>query len=426
MLLEPVLNTLLLLALGSCGWLLFKVLHLPAAALLGTIAAIGALRIAGLELPVSPPLLSPLVQVLVGIFVGARVTGEALKELKELLRPALIIVAWALSVIFPLGLLLYRFTSLDLYTGILSSSIGGLPEMTILALETGADVAAVIVMQMARMIATVVVFPFVVHRQWALPGAGKESAAACSSAGSSGTAGNPCGRSGAGGPPSPSPGGLYGSPEKAAPTTAATAAGESEVNRNSGVQPHLKPTPPRQKGNGREGPAGGDAPLASAARFASTLIIATGGALLFYFLGVPAGAMVGSMLFTAAASARGLEVKSPSPGLFGLMLVGVGIMVSDNISPETMEVLLSGGLVLPLIISTLVILGSSFLVAFLISRSEEWDLPTSFLAAAPGGFSVMTALALSSGRNPLRVSMLHLCRLVALKTVVPLALMFLA
>jgi uncharacterized membrane protein AbrB (regulator of aidB expression) len=46
------------------------------------------------------------------------------------------------------------------------------------------------------------------------------------------------------------------------------------------------------------------------------------------------------------------------------------------------------------------------------------------LAAAPAGFSVMTALAVDYDKDPFRVSMTHLCRLLAVKTIVPFVFMF--
>jgi uncharacterized membrane protein AbrB (regulator of aidB expression) len=47
------------------------------------------------------------------------------------------------------------------------------------------------------------------------------------------------------------------------------------------------------------------------------------------------------------------------------------------------------------------------------------------LAAAPGGFTIMTVLAVKYNKNPFQVSMLHLVRLLAIKSVVPLVFLFL-
>jgi len=67
---------------------------------------------------------------------------------------------------------------------------------------------------------------------------------------------------------------------------------------------------------------------------------------------------------------------------------------------------------------------TALVVAVLIQRMAGWDLPLSLLAAAPGGFTVMTAIAIHYGYDPFRVSMVHLARLLAIKTVVPVVFAF--
>jgi len=53
--------------------------------------------------------------------------------------------------VFLLGVLLRSTTSLDLYTSLLSSSLGGLSGMTVIALASGADVTVVVIMQTFRL-----------------------------------------------------------------------------------------------------------------------------------------------------------------------------------------------------------------------------------------------------------------------------------
>jgi len=64
-------------------------------------------------------------------------------------------------------------------------------------------------------------------------------------------------------------------------------------------------------------------------------------------------------------------------------------------------------------------------VAWIIHRLTGWDLPTSLLAAAPGGFTVMTALAIKHDLDPVKISMLHLCRLFTIKMFIPFIFMWL-
>lgn len=357
------LDFLVLFALGLLGWGVFALLRAPVPPLLGTLAVIGTLRALEVPIPDSPQYISTIVQVVLGIYIGAKVTRDTVRELKSLVVPAAVISLWALTVIFFFGWLLSRLTWLDTYTAILSSSIGGLPEMMVLSMATGADLAVVLVMQTFRMLATVAVFPLL-FTKWFAP-----------------------------------------------------------------AQATANPAPDSGKRRQRQGKG-----VAWQEIFAYltqkpqlllfTLAVAAAGGWALTALGVPAGVMVGGMLAVAAASVAGLPVRPLHPRLFSPLLVAVGIMVSDNFGPDTAQTLLSGSLLWPVLLSTLLIFLSSLAIAWAIHRLSGWDMATSFLAAAPGGFTVMTTLAIRYNKDPFRVSMLHLCRLMAIKSVVPLVFMF--
>jgi len=145
-------DTAILFFLGICGWMLFSIFNFPAAPILGTLTLIGVLRIIGYSLPPSPDYIFLLVQITLGLSAGTKITKESLKEIRIMILPASIIVIWTLSMVFLLGILLRVTTSLDLYTSLLSSSMGGLSGMTIIALASGADVTVVVIMQTFRMV----------------------------------------------------------------------------------------------------------------------------------------------------------------------------------------------------------------------------------------------------------------------------------
>ena len=91
---------MLLFAIGLTGWGIFYRLHLPVAPLLGTMAVLTMLRAIGLNLPFSAPFLLPLTQGLLGLYVGTKVTKEAVRDIKNILGSAVIIVLWSLTIIF--------------------------------------------------------------------------------------------------------------------------------------------------------------------------------------------------------------------------------------------------------------------------------------------------------------------------------------
>ncbi len=368
---ETAIDLLILFLLGSLGWALFTPLKVPAAAILGTIAVVGTLRIAGYPLPVLPEFFSPAVQVFLGIFVGAKVTRETVDQLKVMIPPALLIVIWALGLVFVMGYFISRITYLDPVTAILSSSVGGLPEMTVIGLDTNADIPAMVTIKLVRMLATVFTFPFLVKLVV------KNEVVVNN---------NPVNN------------------EQVAENS----------NRNLSLKEKLKNIINIDL----------TALLNSIRLSLLSLGIAAAGGLLFLNLGVPAGGMVGSMFFVAAASLLGVPIITLSPRVFDIMLIGVGLMVADNLVPETVDTFLTDGIIVPIIISTAIVFITSFLVAFAIHKLAGWDFTTSFLAAAPGGFMIMTTLAIKYNKDPFRISILHLCRLLSIKSVVPFVFMF--
>ncbi len=383
---------LILFFFGIMGWYVFALLRAPVAPLLGAFTVLGIMRATGIDLPASPFYLSPAVQMTVGLFVGSQITPQTVRELKTLIMPALIIAAWALGVVFVIGGFLARVTHLDLYTAMLSSSMGGLPEMAVLAIATNTEVAVVIAMFTFRLVFSVFAFPLI-FRYW-IASDDMEN-----------------GEKQQGIPSTETNGKLF--DIRAVP---------GMLMRNNSRQHtiarcrelitlvlniKLKAVPIRQL-----------------SRLLFPFAMAGSGAFILHQLGVPAGIMVGAMLFSVIASLAGARVQFRSPVVFGMLLVGVGIMIADNISTGTLEVLLYSNLAWPMLLSTLLIVLSSFLVAYVIHKVSGWDYPTSFLAAAPAGLTVMTTLALTYGKNPLHVSTLQLCRLIVLKTAVPLIFMF--
>ena len=368
-------DLLLLFLLGSIGWALLTPLKVPAAALLGTILVVGTLRISGFPLPLAPGFFSFAIQVFLGLFVGSKVTRDTLNQLQKMIPPALLIVCWALTLVFGMGYFISQVTYLDPVTAILSSSVGGLPEMTVIGLDTNADVPTMITIKLIRMLATIFIFPFLVKVVVK----------------------------------NDQPGNDILNPQ--------AASAEKDISNVKNNKPVLSKTLDSIRA------LDGKIIINSIRLNLLSLAIATAGGLLFVNLGVPAGGMVGSMFFIASASLLGAPVITPSPKVFGFMLVGVGLMVADNLTPETIDTFLTDGIMVPVIISTSLVFLSSFLVAYLIHKMVGWDFTTSFLAAAPGGFTIMTTLALKYGKDPFRVSILHLCRLLAIKSIVPFVFM---
>ncbi len=391
MVLDIIIDIAILFGLGLGGWFLLSLVRMPAAELIGPVVVIGALRASAVDLPTSPDFLFPVAQIVIGIFVGSMLNKAALRELKPMALSALVIIAWALSVVFVAGFFLARYSALDLYTAMLSASMGGLPEITVIALASGAGVTVIMVMQMIRMLLTVLLFPLLL--KWM---EGREKSAA------GGQAGTPDSSSG--------------NEQEAAGRSGAEADRAQEISWRRRIRAALS----------REAVSNFSFSLRESwLRVTATLLVAAAGGLLLQSVGVPAGLLVGSTVFVAAVSVAGLPVSRLSTRLLDLLLVFIGITVADNISMETLVVIIDPAFLLPILVTTAGMFASSFGVAWIIFRLTGWDFPTSFLAAAPGGFTVMTALAIKHNRDPFKVSMLHLCRLLSINIFIPFVFMYL-
>jgi membrane AbrB-like protein len=327
------------------------------------------------------------------LHIGGGLTREATKKLKEMLIPILIVITWALTILFLLGGILEKITFLDLKTAILSSSIGGLPEMTVLALATNADVSIIVIAQSFRMIGTLIVLPLII--QFMVAKEGKK--------------------------------------EIIKETNRKENTKESVICIKTLFFKKFKNLYANIINNARKAMS----PIQYFSSFFHkgtirtwklgflTLAIALVGGSIFYKIGVPAGIMVGATFFIAAASILGIEVKTPPQGFIGVVQIGLGLEVSKNISVSTFEILTSGKLLVTLLFLTLIIGISSFIIASIVHKITKWDFVTCLMACAPAGFTVMVALAIDYGKNSIQVTMLHMFRVLSIKICVPVLFMLL-
>lgn len=403
---ETLFDLIILFAAGLTGWAVFKKLNFPAPEILGPIVLIGTLRALQVDLPQAPSFLFPAAQVVIGVFIGSMLDKNAVRELKSMIPAIVIIVAWSTSLIIIIGFLLMRYSSLDLQTALLSTSVGGLPEISVLAVASNANIAVIIVMQMVRMLLTVAFFPFLIKRlqekKDIIPG--KK------------LTGNQVGGGNS----------LFKVVENDQKDNSGNTE-QAKIQQPAGKR--LSPETLREmaglfikKLNSRKNQL---TIHGSLFRFISTLGVATAGGLMLNYLQVPAGLMVGSTLFVTLVSTAGMPIYKVPKIAFRLLIITIGINLADNIVPETLSTLARLEFVLPIIIVTATIFASSLGIAYLIHRITGWDYSTCILASAPGGFTVMTALAIQQGLDPFRVSILHVCRLISIKMLLPLIFMIL-
>jgi membrane AbrB-like protein len=155
------LKTFETLGIGAAGGLLFLWAGLPGGLISGAMTAVGIAALAGRPLIV-PPLLTQTVLVLLGISLGSLVSRQLIQHVSSYpLTIGLLALATFCST-FGSSLYLQRVHGWDSTSALLAGSPGALSQITILAVEKGADVAGIAVVQTMRVIILTAALPLLV------------------------------------------------------------------------------------------------------------------------------------------------------------------------------------------------------------------------------------------------------------------------
>ncbi|MDO9508463.1 MAG: AbrB family transcriptional regulator [Thermovirgaceae bacterium] len=153
------LDFLHLLAVGVPGWLLFRLLRVPAPIMMGAMLSAGFFAVKGWGVPQVPLGANLVFQIILGLFIGVRFTREAGAEFKKSVGVALLAGVWWITLPLGLGWFVSAWFGLDLPTSILGTVPGGIAEMSIMALSMNANAALVALMQFFRVTSVLIGMP---------------------------------------------------------------------------------------------------------------------------------------------------------------------------------------------------------------------------------------------------------------------------
>lgn len=359
-------NLALLLAIAVPGWLVFLRLRMPGAPILGAMAAVGLSQVAGLAPGPQPQWLQPSLQVVVGTFIGLRVRADTRQRLAGLAPVAALVSAWWLAAAFASGYLLYWLTRLDLLTALLGSTPGGISEMGLLALHFRADAGSVALLQFFRVTLVLAVVPLMGPRLF-----------------------------------------------PALARLAGAGVGAGTLARAGATAAEVTPTRP-------EPPPEVACPVAWTSRlllYGRTLAVAIAGGMGLEAAGFPAGGLVGSMLAVGGLRAAGVACAGFPEDVRNVAQVGLGGLIGLGFTAEVVGSL--GHMILPVAVLTAAMLAFGFALAAITHRMTGWDLMTCVLATSAGGLTNISAIAEDLGADPVRVTLLHVVRLVTIVAVLP-------
>lgn len=153
-----------------------------------------------------------------------------------------------------------------------------------------------------------------------------------------------------------------------------------------------------------------------AVQLATTLAIGTVGGLLFAWLGVPAGAMIGSMLFVAAFSASTDRAYYPS-SLRGYTQIAAGVYVGMRMDRASFFTL--PDLIVPALILIVSVFIFAFLTGYVMHRATKIPICTALMASTPGGLQEMSILADELGLDAPTIALFHTSRLMFVIAIFP-------
>lgn len=135
-------------------------------------------------------------------------------------------------------------------------------------------------------------------------------------------------------------------------------------------------------------------------------------------IGLPQGALLGSLLLIAVINASGvMKVGTlPTPLLF-VMYVLIGVELASRVDRSTLSAL--GRAWLPAILFVAALMIVTVLFSLLISKFFGLDLATSLFGTSPGAISGITTMGSSFGANVPVVVALHTLRVTVLVFAIP-------
>lgn len=156
-------------------------------------------------------------------------------------------------------------------------------------------------------------------------------------------------------------------------------------------------------------------------RFLPTLMLGLIGGGLAYWLKLPLPWLLGAMIATTGFSLAGVPLKSPSKSRKAVLVI-IGVMLGSAFTPDMInEVTLWGVSFVIMLISTAVMMAFSVWFSYRVAK-HPWD--TALYSSVPGGVSIVTTMALSSGADLRIIGMTHAVRILVLLVAIPPVLQF--
>lgn len=156
-------QAVLTLALSSAlGYVLYR-RRIPAGMLIGAVIA-SAVLAAVFRVGYIPGPTKDIAQVIAGTYIGCSAKREDFRQLRSFYKPVIMITCSLLLVNLAIGFLLFFAGYSDLLTCLVCAVPGGISDVTLIAVDFGADASKVLAVHFCRLVVGVALFPMVVQR----------------------------------------------------------------------------------------------------------------------------------------------------------------------------------------------------------------------------------------------------------------------
>ena len=137
-------------------------LRVPAGALLGAMIAVTVFNLI-FEKATMPADMKLVSQIATGAYIGARISKKEVVGLKQILLPAVIMTTLLIGFTVAVGLIIHHTQGLSVPTALFGMAPGGIADMTLAAMDFGADVSAVALLQTIRLIFLLLALPPIIR-----------------------------------------------------------------------------------------------------------------------------------------------------------------------------------------------------------------------------------------------------------------------
>ena len=155
---QLVLTILCALAVG----ILLDRIHLPGGMMIGAVIGACLLGVTTGQANMPGPA-KTIAQIIAGAFIGSGITRDDIRQMKTVVKPALILIPCFLAINIVSGLLIYHVSELDLMTALMCCVPGGISDIPMIAADMGADPSVVVTMQFIRLVLGIGCFPLMIR-----------------------------------------------------------------------------------------------------------------------------------------------------------------------------------------------------------------------------------------------------------------------